>query len=282
MDCTANSHDDGRERNLFLYVDEQLLHIAMHQNMAPNAPGWRNPGQAPSPLMQLHAALDDFARSRSQRSGERFHEPLQRRFEVIARTTPCATAVSFNGRCLNYGDLDEQADALALHLQARGLAPCSFCVVDLEPSLAQVRAILAILKAGAVWLQIDARLGPRAVAAVLAALAPAFRVSRGAGQGGIAGAALTTVYCDEDAADLPYGWADEIPVGARTLACANATLAPDGNVCIDVRTHRALGELLDQAPLVNPQQVTGLDPGGLWRPLSRGTPLTIRSQVVQG
>jgi len=145
-----------------------------------------------------------------------------------------------------------------------------------------VRAILAILKAGAACLQIDARLGPRSVAAVLAAIAPAFCLSRGAGPGRIADAALPTICCDEDAADLPYGWADEMAVGARTLACAHATLAPGGAVCIDVRTHRALGGLLDQASLAAPPLATGLDPGALWRPLSRGASLTIRPQVVHG
>lgn len=279
---TSNSNDRRVYRDISLYVDDVLLHTAMHQNMAIDAPDCSSLHHAPSPVMQLHAALDDYARNRSQRPSGPLHEPLQRRFEVIARTTPCATAVSFNGRCLNYGDLDEQADALALHLQARGLAPCSFCMVDLEPSLAQVRAILAVLKAGAACLQIDARLGPGTVAAVLVALAPAFCVSRDPRLGGVAGAALQTVCCDEDAADLPYGWPDELPVGARTLACAYATLTPDGNVRIDVRTHRALGELLGRAPLARPELATELDPGGLWRPLSCGSPLTIRSQVAQG
>lgn len=279
MDGIFNNHAYRRERDLRLYVDDRLLYTAVQQSVFADTPDRTASADA---FLQLHAVLHDYTLSHGQRTGGARHEPLQRRFEVMARTTPCAPAVSFNGRCLNYGDLDEQADALALHLQAAGLAPCSFCVVDLAPSLAQVRAILAVLKAGAACLQVDARIAPDAMAVVLAALAPAFCLTRSAGHVSGAAAALHTICCDEDAADLPYGWPDELPVGARTPACAHATLTPRGDLCIVVRTHRALNELLGRAPPARAEPVPWPDPGSLWRPLSSGAPVTIGRPAVLG
>lgn len=259
-------------RDILLYVDDCLLHAAKQQNNRFDE--WsRHLATASSPLMQLYAALRDYAGVRRETAGGRSGEPLQRRFEVIARTTPCAVAVSFNGRRLTYGELDEQADALALHLQAGGLVPGSFCMVDLEPSLAQVRTILAILKAGAACLLCDSGIAQGARAAVLAAVRPAIRFTRGDGRASGETGGMRTICCDEDAADLPYGWPDELPVGARTPAVAYAKVSGDGDLCISVRTHQALGASLDGAPAAD------ADPGGLWRPLSSGAPLTIQARA---
>ncbi|WP_169444415.1 AMP-binding protein [Massilia niastensis] len=236
----------------------------------------RSLATASSPLMQLYAALCDYAGGRRETAGSPSREPLQRRFEVIARTTPCAVAVDFNGRRLTYGELDEQADALALHLQAGGLMPGSFCMVDLEPSLAQVRAILAVLKAGAACLLFDSGIAQGAAAAVLAAFRPALRFTRG-GHASRVEEEMKTICCDEDAADLPYGWPDELPVGPRTPAWAYAQLSADGDLCISVRTHQALGASLDGAS--RPAPALGADPGGLWQPLSSGAPLTIQARA---
>lgn len=276
MDGNFNNHSYLRERNILLYVDDRLLHTATQQKSHAFGIGGVSSSHS---VMQLNTVLLDYAHSSEQADLTR-HDPLQRRFEVVARTTPCAIAVRFNGRFLTYGELDEQADALALHLQAAGLAPCSFCVVDLAPSLAQVRAVLAVLKAGAACLQVDARIAPGAKAAVLAALAPSFCVTRDPAQASAATAGMHTVFCDEDADDLPYGWADEMPIGARTPACAYATLTPRGDLCIVVRTHRALNELLGRARPAGPRPFAGPDPGGLWRSLASGAPLTIDAPVA--
>jgi non-ribosomal peptide synthetase component F len=229
--------------------------------------------------MQLYSALRDYAGGARQIGGGPTLEPLQRRFEIIARTTPCAVAVSVNGRRLTYGELDEQADALALHLQVEGLMPGSFCMVDLEPSLAQVRVILAVLKAGAACLLFDSGIAKDAMAAVLAALRPAIRFARDDGRANGVTDEMRTICCNEDAADLPYGWADELPVGARTPAFASAAVSGDGDLCISVRTHQALGASLDGAAGSRPALAADADPGALWRPLSSGARLTIQTRA---
>jgi len=264
----------GAYRDILLYVDDDLVHAAMQQSNRGNG---RNHAAmtSSSSISQLCAVLCSFSIGRECQNHHAAREPLQRRFEVMARTTPGAIAVAFNGRRLTYGELDEQADALALHLQDRGLAPGSFCVLDLEPSLAQVRAVLAVLKAGAAWLQIDHRLAREAAAAVLAVVRPSFRLTRRAAPADGAPNAMRAVCCDEDATDLPYGWADELPVGARTPACAFASLSDQRDLCISVRTHHAIGASLERETAPRRTHVADADTSRLWRHLSRGAQVTI-------
>jgi hypothetical protein len=245
-------------RDIFIYVDDALLN-----------------GAAQHSGMELHAALREFAANRSGPQPYPSRVPVQRRFEMMAQTTPCATAVTCKGRRLTYGELDAQADALAVHLQSVGLKPGSFCLVDLEPSLAQVRAVLAVLKAGAACLQFASGLAESACAAVLAIAQPAFRFSRDGALAGEGMREMRTIRCDEDSFDLPYGWPDEPRIDARTPACAFATVSISGELNITVRTHHALGACLDAANGVRPAPAGDADPVLLWRPLSSGDPLTI-------
>jgi non-ribosomal peptide synthetase component F len=274
-------NDDPRNRfyrTIWIYFDNFLLRAAVQQTNR-IAPPNGTPDAFTLPVMPLHAILQDYVGRCPRPAHTHSQEPLQRRFEVMAQTTPCAVAVDFNGRRLTYGELDEQADALALHLQARGLIPGSFCLIDLEPSLAKVRVMLAVLKAGATCLQVDSGIGEGSAAAILAMVKPAV-LFRHAGAGATqAPDHMRTIHCDEDAADLPFGWPDELPIGARTPAHAYATVSADGDLCIFLRTHRALGLSLDHAAGARPAPWADADPGGLWQPLSHGAPLTIQARA---
>lgn len=255
-------------RDILLYVDGHLLNAAAQHN------NWLEDS-----AIQLHTALREFSAVRSGLPECPARVPLQRRFEMMAQTTPCAIAVTCKGRHLTYGELDAQADALALHLQAGGLVPGSFCVVDLEPSLAQVRTILAVLKAGAACLQFASGLADSATAAVLAIVRPVIRFTRGDALAGRIHPEMRTICCDEDAGDLPQGWPDEPPIGARTPAYVFATVSINGELNIAVRTHHALGACLDAATGPRPAPPADADPVVLWRPLSSGAPLTIQARA---
>lgn len=261
-------------RDIFLYVDDNLVDAALQQKIQAKRRN-RAADIGCSSISQLCDVLRSLSGEREFATDCAQPEPLQRRFEVMARTTPGATAVAFNGRQLTYGELDEQADALALHLQGSGLAPGSFCVVDLAPSVAQVRAVLAILKAGAACLHIDRRVVREAITAVLAVLKPTLCFTRGAVPVDSVPGAMRTICCDEDAPDLPYGFADELPVGPRTLACASASLSLQGDLCISVRTHHAIGASLDRDPAPHRAHVADADMHRLLRPLSRGAQVNI-------
>ncbi|KAJ3163254.1 hypothetical protein HDU86_002424 [Geranomyces michiganensis] len=67
---------------------------------------------------------------------------------------PC-DAVVHGSRKISYGDLDEQSNALAHHLQTLGVARGSFVPIVTGRSIEMVIGILGILKAGAAYVPID-------------------------------------------------------------------------------------------------------------------------------
>lgn len=230
----------------------------------------------PSPaLYKLQSALERYLRRGAPVPGAMPLLPLQRRFEVAAQATPCARAVSCKDRWLTYGELDAQADALALHLQTTGLQPGRFCIIDLAPSIAQIRTTLAVLKAGAACMYLGPETGGLARALTSAVIRPALRfVCDGAS---VDEADVRTICCGEDAADLPYGWPDEQPVDSHSPASAHVLLSDDGSLQLHLRTHASLGASIEpwlgQLPSQSPQQ----DPNIMWRPLSRGAPYKLSS-----
>jgi surfactin family lipopeptide synthetase A len=206
--------------------------------------------------------------------------PLQRKFEVNAQTFPGAPAIRTGNKTLSYGELDTQADELALYLQRRGLLPKTFCVVKLEPSIAEVRVILAILKAGAAYVCVDPALAPQYEAAVIDVLEPQFlfvhvkeALTPEAGK-------LQVIRCEDEAMDLPYGWPDEAPVGVHTPACALVYARPGGGTCISMRSHHALA--FPERIAAKTRRSTGNqgsharhDPVRFWQILSKGEPMTL-------
>jgi len=91
---------------------------------------------------------------------ERFHEL----FEARAALDPSAPAVVGAGEALTYGELDRRANRLARHLVSLGLQAGERVAVALERSPASFVALLAVWKAGGVWVPLDltwpaARLG---------------------------------------------------------------------------------------------------------------------------
>jgi non-ribosomal peptide synthetase component F len=206
--------------------------------------------------------------------------PLQRRFEVNAQTFPGAPAVKAGDQLLTYGELDHQADELAQYLQRRGLHEGCFCVVRLEPSIAEVRVILAILKAGAAYVKFDPGLDPQHEAAVFDVLEPSFlfvdvteTLNPKAGR-------LQVVGCADGPMELPYGWPDEAKVEARTPACALVYPEPGGGICISICTHQSLA-FPERVP-ARPRRPTGgrssrarHDPTNFWQVLSKGALMVI-------
>jgi amino acid adenylation domain-containing protein len=76
-------------------------------------------------------------------------------FERRAAELPEATALTFEGASLTYGELNQRANRLAHRLQALGAGPETIVALLLEPSLQMVTAILAVLKAGAAYVPLD-------------------------------------------------------------------------------------------------------------------------------
>jgi non-ribosomal peptide synthetase component F len=270
----VSKRDLAEDDVVLLYADGLLLNGALQYGGRDNGFA-RRPATVPELAAHVRTVLRAYVNGRNDGGNGALLAPLQRRFEVIARTNPGATAVRFNGRALTYGELDEQADELALFLQRDGLLPGSFCLLKLEPSLAQVRAILAVLKAGAAFLQCSPSLPREPMAVVLAVFRPALTFVRADadGEGESLRNATRTIRCHEEAAPLPYGWPDETAVDAGTLAQVFAGLSDRGCLCVSVRTHQAISAQVEKG--AGDRAAVGPDPVSFWRHLSAGTPLTI-------
>ncbi len=74
--------------------------------------------------------------------------------EQVARA-PEAVAVTFDGRSVTYGELDEAANRLAHLLAAKGAGPGQRVALLLPRTDEAIAAILAVLKTGAAYLPID-------------------------------------------------------------------------------------------------------------------------------
>lgn len=79
------------------------------------------------------------------------HELVER----VARAVPEATAVSWDGGSLTYGDLDARARGLAARLRALGVTPDQPVAVCLPRSPELVVAVYAVLLAGGAYLPLD-------------------------------------------------------------------------------------------------------------------------------
>src|SRR5262249_22211797 len=76
-------------------------------------------------------------------------------FEQQVERTPDAIAVTFEERCLSYGQLNQQANQLAHYLRGSGIGPESLVGLSIERSLEMIIALLGILKAGGAYVPLD-------------------------------------------------------------------------------------------------------------------------------
>jgi non-ribosomal peptide synthetase component F len=144
-------------------------------------------------------------------------QTLQRRFELYAQTNPGVPAVKSGSTMLTYGELDAQADAIAVLLQQRGFGPDSICIIDMQPSINMVRAMLGALKAGG-----------------------AFSFDGAAPHG----PHDHVMGCDDAGDDLPFAWPDEYPTYQSSPACRMSAPQPSGDAGAVYLSHTALVERL--------------------------------------
>jgi amino acid adenylation domain-containing protein len=99
-------------------------------------------------------------------------EPVHKAFERLAHQQPTALAATFEGRTLTYGELDALSNRLARHLIGCGVSPNDAVAVCIAPSLDIVVAIMAIWKAGAVYVPLDATHPEALIAGILDEVQP--------------------------------------------------------------------------------------------------------------
>ncbi len=171
--------------------------------------------------------------------------PVYRYIEAACVAYGDRVAVSCEGRSLTYAQLGAGANRMARHLQRRGAGPERRIAVALERSTDLVLAVLAVLKAGAVYVPLDVE-GPPArgaqmMADVGADLVLIDRVSspwaKGLGAEGVPMLALEELGADllnEEASPLPT----QMP--PQGLAYAIFTSGSTGRPKAAGNTHEAL------------------------------------------
>ncbi len=123
------------------------------QRLAEGEEAWREP--VCDLLPAAHRALIAEANATDAPVPSRLlHEP----FLVQARRRPDAPAVITSRRTVTYGELDRASLALARRLRHLGARPDTLVAVVMDKGWEQALAVLAILRAGAAYLPVDARL----------------------------------------------------------------------------------------------------------------------------
>lgn len=114
-----------------------------------------NPGAAISTLPILDA--QELRRLVEETSGHADYprEPVYRRFETLAATQPHAPAAMFQAEQITYAQLNDRANRLAHFLVRQGVAPGVPVAVCVQPSIDVLVGMMAVFKAGGIYLPLD-------------------------------------------------------------------------------------------------------------------------------
>jgi len=168
---------------------------------------------------------------------------VHERFTARAAAHPDAVAVVQGARQISYGDLDRRADQLAHLLSRHGVRRGSVVVSHLERSVDLVTSLLAILKAGGLYLPVEPGVpGPR-LAEYIEQARCTVALTRRADADALTGLPVTVVLVDDqmdDGARVPAQTGDSD--GAYVIYTSGSTGRPKG-VQVD---HGSLTRLCDE------------------------------------
>ncbi|WP_082281998.1 non-ribosomal peptide synthetase, partial [Mycobacterium colombiense] len=179
--------------------------------------------------------------------------------EVIAAQvalTPEAIAISFQGCCMTYREIDEKSNRLARLLVTRGAGPGQFVALVFSRSVEAMVAMLAVLKSGAAYLPIDPALPRERIGFMVSDAAPVAAVTSAGLADRLDGFEVVVVDVNDPAVDrqpsaaLPASGPEDI---AYLIYTSGTTGAPKG-VAV---THRNVIELLGSLD-------AGLPVAGVW------------------
>ncbi|KHL25706.1 enterobactin synthase [Croceibacterium mercuriale] len=189
-------------------------------------------------LGDVPTATPEEARSELGRFNDTAHPvsavTLVQLLEEAFRTHRDAVALRLAGMDLTYAELDRQTRALAAALQARGVGPEIIVAVALPRSLALVVALVAVLRAGGVYLPLDLEHPAERIATIVAGAQPAVVLAEDDPHG-VYGAALLRPVDWPDAGE-PQACAAVPGNAAYVIYTSGSTGAPKGVVV----EHRAI------------------------------------------
>ena len=172
-------------------------------------------------------------------------------FEAQVRRTPDNTAVVFEDTTLTYAELNARANRLARLLIERGIGPEQFVALAVPRSLEMIVAVLAVLKAGAAYVPIDADYPPARIKLMLDDAQPACLITTSATSLPDTGGVPVIVLDHDDTVEALSHHADADPQRHRphrTAACPTPGLRdlhlgldgnPQGGACRAPKRGRA-------------------------------------------
>ncbi|HEX2202014.1 MAG TPA: non-ribosomal peptide synthase/polyketide synthase [Longimicrobium sp.] len=187
------------------------------------------------------------------------HATIHSLFAEVAAASPDAVALVYEGETTTYGELDRKANRLARVLQARGVEAGARVGLTVERSADSVAAMLAVLKAGASYVPLDASYPAERLRFMLDDSACAALVVRDAVPEALAGfgGAVVSLAADRDAIEGESGEALSVETSpeaeAYVMYTSGSTGRPKG-----VRTpHRGVVRLVRETNLADfgPDQV---------------------------
>ncbi|HEX2091134.1 MAG TPA: amino acid adenylation domain-containing protein, partial [Longimicrobiaceae bacterium] len=182
-------------------------------------------------------------------AGDEVAACLHELFEEQARRTPEAPAVVHGDAGLTYAALDARAGALAAVLRDRGIGPEARVGVSLERGIDAVVALLAVLRAGGVYVPLDPAYPADRLAFMLADSGVGLVVTTASFAGRLPDFAGEVLLVDRPAVsgDLPASVAPPRLLGPENLAYVIYTSGSTGTPKGVMVTHGAAARLLSAA-----------------------------------
>jgi non-ribosomal peptide synthetase component F len=211
----------------------------------------------------------------------------KRSFEISAQLNPGAAAIRHEQGTLTYGELDNQADGLAALLQQNGVESGTACAIFMDSSLALIRAMLAVLKAGGIYFLLNPALPREHMARLLHSFHPKIILVGDSVRQALPPSQAHVLSCNEDGADLPYAWPHEYAIDGQAPAYASgmpATMAAQLTFISHASVMQRLTTMQEQCPISDGDSVlfhpdhafTSIADEFLW-PLSNGAQLLMPS-----
>ncbi len=142
---------------------------------------------------ELRFQLDELAGPRRELPDRRVHEL----FEDMVEVCPDAVAAVQGGRQWTYRELNSRANQLSRGLLSRGLTREGVVAVVLERNLDWMAAVLAVFKAGGVYLPVEPHFPAERVARVLQRAGCALVLTERGSDGSLGDPSDRTLYVDE-------------------------------------------------------------------------------------
>ncbi|MGH3780217.1 MAG: amino acid adenylation domain-containing protein, partial [Pseudonocardiaceae bacterium] len=131
-------------------------------------------------------------------------------FQAQVARTPELTALVFGDQWLSFAELNARANRLARHLIALGVGPERVVALALPRSVEMIVALVAVLKAGGVYLPVDPQLPAERIAFVVTDAAPVLVVTTTTDRGTVteAAAGVPVMVDDPQTAAVLAGYGD--------------------------------------------------------------------------